>query len=269
MVKYNLLPFSGGLFLLFVFSSQVSNAQGQLTTTSAPGIDIPQDRWVSYAEKATEEMQSSYNKGIDLLAEARKSKDAVRMNCVNEKVTAMKGILRVAQDAKSNLKNAMAINDLEQAKEELKKIRMGRSRLQEALTGANTCSGAEASYTGGTQVELEVDPVSSNPASQVNYEADSSGNVRAVQTRGGAADTAGSPGSGDSRGADDGSSADADGAASGGSTLQGSPATGGIAGSSTASSGGDNSSAGTGGASAQPDPGGISNVNQAGTVSNN
>ena len=39
----------------------------------------------------------------------------------------MKGILRVAQDAKSNLKNAMAINDIEQAKEELKKIRMGRS----------------------------------------------------------------------------------------------------------------------------------------------
>ena len=258
---------TAGLLFASLFAAQYAAAQSQLVTNQGPGLDIPQDRWVKYAEEATEEMQASYNKGIELLAEARQSRDAVQMNCVNEKVTAMKGILRVAQDAKSNLKNAMAINDIEQAKEELKKIRMGRSKLQEALTGANTCSGAEASYTGGTQVELEVDPVSANPASQVKYEADASGNVRAVQTKGTGAGSA-AAGPGDAR-----PDADADGtveeAAGGDSTLQGGGSSaGGIAGSSTAGSGGDTTQQ-QGGANSGSDPGGLNNVNQAGAISVN
>ncbi|MBL93511.1 MAG: hypothetical protein CMH56_17055 [Myxococcales bacterium] len=260
---HRLLP--AGVFFACLFAAHGVQAQGQITATPPPGLDIPQDRWVKYAEDATEEMQASYNKGIELLAAARQSRDAVQMNCVNEKVTAMKGILRVAQDAKSNLKNAMAINDIEQAKEELKKIRMGRSKLQEALTGANTCSGAEASYTGGTQVELEVDPVSANPASQVKYEADASGNVSAVQTRGAGAERApGSSASGDGeRGAEG-----ADDSAGGGATLQGGTGSGGIAGSTTAGSGGGDS-AQQGGTSGSSDPGGLNNVNQAGAVSLN
>jgi hypothetical protein len=60
----------------------------------------------------------------------------------------MKGVLRVSEDAHLALQEHMATNAIEKAKKELAKIRIGRTKLKEALTGANTCSGSEASYVG-------------------------------------------------------------------------------------------------------------------------
>ena len=161
---------------------------------------------MSYSEEALGEMRGILKKAMQMLADARKSNDAVRLNCVNEKVTQMKGILRVSEDAALALQEHMATNAIDKAQKELSKIRIGRSKLKEALTGANTCSGSEASFVGATTVEVEMDPVSKNPASSVEYKATADGNVVAVQTRETAV-------TGTSDGASDGARDSSDGAA--------------------------------------------------------
>ena len=153
------------LIVLTTFFSLPSLAQAENATpaaSTAPKIqvadDLPPERWVPYSEGAIQEMRETLSVAMGLLGEARRSNDAVRLNCVNEKVTQMKGVMRVAEDAFLALQEATAINDQDRARAEVSKIRIARTKLQEALTGANTCAGAEASYTGGTQVELEIDP---------------------------------------------------------------------------------------------------------------
>ena len=258
--------FSLAIMVTFVifFTSMSATAQ---TTMRGPVLDIPQERWVSYSEEALDEMRGILKKALQMLADARKSNDAVRLNCVNEKVTQMKGILRVSEDAALALQEHMATNAIDKAQKELSKIRIGRTKLKESLTGASTCSGSEASYVGATTVEVEMDPVSKNPASSVEYKATSDGNVVAVQTR----ETAVS-GSGEGA-TDTADSASGDASepkpAGGESTLTTSPSTGGIAGSSGAAGSSSSSDDGSGGGTTSASPGSLNNVNQAGNVSNN
>ncbi len=258
--------FSLAIMTTFVLSLTATPATAQ-NMVRGPALDIPQERWVSYSEEALEEMRGILKKALQMLADARKSNDAVRLNCVNEKVTQMKGILRVSEDAALALQEHMATNAMDKAQKELSKIRIGRTKLKESLTGANTCSGSEASYVGATTVEVEMDPVSKNPASSVEYKATADGNVVAVQTRetavAGSADRA--TDTTDSSGSDSSEAKPAGGE----STLTSAPSTGGIAGSSGAAGSSSSSDDGSGGGTASSSPGSLNNVNQAGNVSNN
>jgi hypothetical protein len=261
MFKAHLMSKILSALLLLAMSGQTAFAQSRVR---APALDIPQERWVSYSEEALSEMRGILKKAMQMLADARKSNDAVRLNCVNEKVTSMKGILRVSEDADLALQEHMAMNAIDKAKKELAKIRIGRTKLKEALTGANTCSGSEASYVGATTVEVEMDPVTKNPASSVEYKATSDGNVVAVQTKEtavtGAASSGDAAGQGD-EGERSGSTSD--------STLNESASTGGIAGSSGAAGSSSSSDDGSGGGTTSSSPGSLNNTNQAGNVSNN
>ena len=263
MFKAHLIPKLLSAFILIAMTSQTALAQA---TVRAPALDIPQERWLPYSEEALNEMRTILKKAMQMLADARKSNDAVRLNCVNEKVTSMKGILRVSEDADLALQEHMATNAIEKAKKELAKIRIGRTKLKEALTGANTCSGSEASYVGATTVEVEMDPVSKNPASSVEYKATADGNVVAVQTRENAVTGSGDEGAADSSGKDEGGEQEA---AGGDSTLNQSASTGGIAGSSGTAGSSSSSDDGSGGGTTSSSPGDLNNVNQAGNVSNN
>jgi hypothetical protein len=254
------------LLCAFVMMAMVGQTAMAQSSVRAPGLDIPQERWLSYSEEALDEMRTILKKAMQMLADARKSNDAVRLNCVNEKVTSMKGILRVSEDADLALQENMATNAIEKAKKELAKIRIGRTKLKEALTGANTCSGSEASYVGATTVEIEMDPVSKNPASSVEYKATADGNVVAVQRSEAGVSDGSNAGAASGDATEEGEQRES---AGGDSTLNQASSTGGIAGSSGTAGSSSSSDDGSGGGTTSSSPGDLNNVNQAGNVSNN
>lgn len=121
------------------------------------GPDIPVSEYVPEAERMLTEMRADLSKALDQLARARQNKDAVKLNYVNEQVTTMKGILRISEDAFINLQEAMSSNALEKARYEFGKIRVSHRKMKELAAAVQNAKGAEASYTGGTDVQLEVD----------------------------------------------------------------------------------------------------------------
>lgn len=122
-----------------------------------PAAGIPPARYLAVASESVASMRNSLTKGLEELKQAREKKDAVELTCVNEQVTAMKGILRVSEDANVSLQEALSANDTERARYEFRKIQVSKRKMDDLLQAAINCAGAEASSS-NTSVEMEIDP---------------------------------------------------------------------------------------------------------------
>ncbi len=122
-----------------------------------PANAVPMEKYLDVAQQSVESMRASLSKGLDELKDAREKKDAVQLTCVNEQVTAMKGILRVSEDAIVSLQEALSANDTERSRYEFRKIQVSKRKMDDLLQAAVNCAGAEATES-NTSVEMTVDP---------------------------------------------------------------------------------------------------------------
>lgn len=122
-----------------------------------PASGVPPARYLNIAGESVASMRASLTKGLEELKVAREKKDAVELTCVNEQVTAMKGILRVSEDAFVSLQEAQSANDTERSRYEFRKIQVSKRKMDDLLQAAINCAGAEATSS-NTSVEMEVDP---------------------------------------------------------------------------------------------------------------
>lgn len=89
------------------------------------------------------------------LEEARDSKDVVKLNCVNEKLTNIKGLLRISEQADVALQEAVAKREEQAAEHEFTKINIARSKVEQLRAEAEQCVGLLAFEVGETTVEVE------------------------------------------------------------------------------------------------------------------
>jgi hypothetical protein len=89
------------------------------------------------------------------LEEARASKDVVKLNCVNEKLTNIKGLLRISEQADVGLQEAVAKQEEQTAEHELTKVTIARPKLEPLKAEAEQCVGLLAFETGPTTVDVE------------------------------------------------------------------------------------------------------------------
>jgi hypothetical protein len=57
-------------------------------------------------------MRGSLSKVLGYFEEAREQRDVLKLNCVNEKLTAIKGLLRVSEQAAVTMMEALAMKDV-------------------------------------------------------------------------------------------------------------------------------------------------------------
>lgn len=120
--------------------------------------EVPVARFQERAGEYLVEMRASLTRGLEILRSAREDMDALRLQCVNEKITTMKGVLRISEDAFISLQEALATRGTERARYEFNKIRTSRNKMGDLLSAAQNCVGAEATYTGGSDLTVDIDP---------------------------------------------------------------------------------------------------------------
>lgn len=118
--------------------------------------DTPPEKYTSEAEGALSQMRATLDKGLDEVKTARAEKDSVRLLCVNEPVAAMKGVVRVAENASSDLQEAVASKETAEAKRQFKRIKQARQQVDQLLIKAQNCAGS-SSTDSTSSVELEID----------------------------------------------------------------------------------------------------------------
>ena len=141
---------------VMVFSA-LALVLGQTPDAAVPspdsGVRIP--AMMAEAQEAQLSMNQGMRRTVDILREARQGSDIVRMSCVNEKLTVIKGIIRIAEDAFRGLTQAASRNDEDQASYEHNKIMISRDRVNSLTVQAVNCVGSSATATGETETNVD------------------------------------------------------------------------------------------------------------------
>lgn len=119
-------------------------------------------------EKAAEHvtrMKASMKAVLQRVEDARNEKDVVKLNCVNEKLTQVKGLLKVAEQADVALNEAVARKD-ESAETEFQKISMARTKIDGLRGEADQCIG-QLAYVVDSETTVEVEQPDNLPSLDV------------------------------------------------------------------------------------------------------
>jgi hypothetical protein len=112
---------------------------------------------ISRASANLDRMRGWLKEVLARLEEARKEKDIVKLNCVNEKLTQLKGLVRVAEQSDVALQENIAKGDDGNARHEYAKVDLATQRAQQLRADAEQCIGQLAYVVDEkTQVTVEV-----------------------------------------------------------------------------------------------------------------
>jgi hypothetical protein len=117
---------------------------------------VPDNQKSSRSAQQLARMRTILTEVLEHLAEAREERDVVKLNCVNEKLTAIKGLLKISEQADVAMQEALARRNSEIAHHEFEKVAVAGTKCEQLFSESEACVGELAVYSGETEVELEV-----------------------------------------------------------------------------------------------------------------
>ncbi len=103
--------------------------------------------------------EKSGEKVREYLVAARKKKDIIRINCVQEKLSQINTVIGLARKGLKDLRSAAPKDDTgEKSRILYEKMSIYREQAENIRREAEGCSGEELTYTGKTKVTVEIDP---------------------------------------------------------------------------------------------------------------
>ena len=137
---------------------------------AAPVEQIAPGEMIARSAKAIERMRRSLKIILSKLEEARDTKDVIKLNCVNDRLTDVKSMLRISEQADVALQEAIARQDLSKAVHALGTVEANGRKIEQLATESDQCIGLLAFDTAGTTLTVQ-EP-------EVDFWADDLGNAR-------------------------------------------------------------------------------------------
>ena len=137
--------------LLVALAPALASAQGAAADAPMAGTKMLENSADSRAR-----MKVKLKHVLDRLEQARIEKDVIRLNCLNEKVSQMKNLVKTADQADLALNEAVMAKS-GAAESEYVKITISRRKVENLAADAEACtaSAAAALSDQGTRVEVE------------------------------------------------------------------------------------------------------------------
>ena len=144
------------LLLLGTGAARAAQAPARPATTER-AADVPDAEKLSRSRDAVGRMRSVLTEVLGRLEEARATKDVVKLNCVNEKLTQVKGLLRISEQSDVALQEAVSKKDTTAAEHEYSKVSIAKGKVEQLRGEAEQCIGQLAFRTDeNLTVEVEV-----------------------------------------------------------------------------------------------------------------
>jgi hypothetical protein len=119
---------------------------------------LPTTKKLAHAAKKIVDMKSTLDLALTRLEKARDNKDIIQINCVNEKLSDIRGLLKISEEAKASLDEAAAKRDKELINHEYTKISIAGMRVENFRLEVEGCVGEMSQYTGNTIADVQIDP---------------------------------------------------------------------------------------------------------------
>ncbi|HEY8211396.1 MAG TPA: hypothetical protein VIG99_28125 [Myxococcaceae bacterium] len=119
--------------------------------------DVPDPEKLRRSVDALGRMRNVLKEVLGKLEEARNTKDVVKLNCVNEKLTQIKGLLRISEQSDVSLQEAVAKKETSSGEHEFTKVMIAKQKVDQLRAEAEECIGQLAFRTDeNLTVEVEV-----------------------------------------------------------------------------------------------------------------
>jgi hypothetical protein len=122
------------------------------------GITLTPAETVAQSKDYYKKMLETQRRITQLQAKAKKDKDVVKLNCVNDKLTQVKGHMTVSDQSMSSLTLDVAKGDDVARQHEFTRMTILYQKVVTLGTEAEQCIGEDVSYVGATRVDVEIDP---------------------------------------------------------------------------------------------------------------
>jgi hypothetical protein len=168
-------------FLLALLGSRLALAQAPAASAPAPAAQPSADASLKFedsdklsdAEKENrssaevQKMREVLKVVLGMLEQARNAKDVIRLNCVNEKLTQIKGFIRIGEQADVALQENVAKKEEAGANHEFTKIEIAGQRVAQIRAEAEACGGNSVYGTEGTGSTVVTTEPSDLPANSI------------------------------------------------------------------------------------------------------
>ncbi|WP_224368742.1 hypothetical protein [Hyalangium versicolor] len=120
----------------------------------ASGVKDPEK--LERSSQALVGMRTALREVLEKLEEARRTKDVVKLNCVNQKLTQIKGLLRISETADVALQEAVTRQDSTSSEHEFTKVMIANQKVGQLRAETEECIGQLAFRTDeNLSVEVE------------------------------------------------------------------------------------------------------------------
>ncbi len=144
---------------LLLLGADLARAQAPAkpSTTLDRAADVPDAEKIKRSAAAVSRMRTVLTEVLGRLEEARATKDVVKLNCVNEKLTQVKGLLRISEQSDVALQEAVVKKDSTAAEHEYSKVSIAKTKVDQLGNESQQCIGQLAFRTDeNLTVEVEV-----------------------------------------------------------------------------------------------------------------
>ena len=148
------LSFAGGYVL--AQNAPQGAAPADVDTPMRKRADISPADMQTRSDQYLKRMQEVFRRVVHLQDVARKQKDVIKLNCVNDKLLQIKQLMNIADSAKINMQETIARNDEEGRYHEFGRITIAEQQVSILGTEAENCIGEDLSFLGPTEVLVEV-----------------------------------------------------------------------------------------------------------------
>jgi hypothetical protein len=140
----------------------------EATASGEVEADLTPREMADETKKLLAEMEKMHLRILELQAAARKSKDVIKLNCVNEKLLAVKQLLNIGDAAETDLTEAIAGGDRAAAVHQYGQVKLAHERTTAERDDAEGCIGEEIVFVGPTKVDVTGPTMPDDPTDDPN-----------------------------------------------------------------------------------------------------
>jgi len=122
---------------------------------ATPTAEMSPDEMVKESDRLKKAMQDHLKRVVALQQMARKQKDVIKLNCVNDKLLQIKQLTNIADNSLTNMHEAIAQEDDASRYHEFGRLVISEQQIGALVGEAEACIGEELVFLGPTQVTVE------------------------------------------------------------------------------------------------------------------
>ena len=126
-----------------------------VTASGEVAADLSAREMATETKKLLADMEAMHLRVLELQGAARKAKDVIKLNCVNEKLLAVKQLLNIAESAENDLTEAIAAGDRDSQVHQYGQVKLAHERATAERDNAEGCIGEEIIFVGPTEVTTD------------------------------------------------------------------------------------------------------------------